>query len=491
MNVFDYLFDESRSLNKDFVLGPDETLTYKKVYQDSLKFASFLRRTIGENQNVVIASHNSVFFITAYLGVIKSGNICVPIDPSLELENFNFILNSTECQCVVYSDRFDKIIQDSVVNRICESRLEEILTDSKSEIVNFGKNFDHNRVAEILYTSGSTGVPKGVMISHMNVISNTCSIVKYLKLGSSDVMGVVLPFHYCYGLSLLHTHLKVGGSIVLINNFIFLSTVIKNLNKFKCTGFAGVPSHFQILLKKSKTFKQTRFPHLRYVTQAGGKLHNNFIVEFITNFPRINFFVMYGQTEATARLSYLPPDKLKEKMGSIGKSIPDVFLKVLDEDGKAVKNGQLGEIVAKGDNIMLGYHKDTEGTKSVLKNGWLYTGDLGRIDEEGYIFLESRKKEIIKVGGKRVSPKEIEEVILSVPEVIDCTIKGVCDELLGEAIKAHIVLNKDCEKKQMKKIILRKCHDNLQIHKIPQIISFEKLMRVSSTGKKIKSHSVL
>jgi len=489
MNVFDYLFDESRSLNKDFVLGPDETLTYKQVYQDSLKFASFLRRRIGENQNIVLASQNSVFFITAYLGIIKSGNICVPIDPSIELENLNFILNSTDCQCVVCSDQFNKRLDDSVLTRIGENRLDEILTNTKIENVNFSVNFDQNRIAEILYTSGSTGVPKGVMISHLNIISNTSSIVKYLKLDSSDVMGVVLPFHYCYGLSLLHTHLKVGGAIVLINNFIFLANVIKNLNTFKCTGFAGVPSHFQILLKKSKTFKQTRFPHLRYVTQAGGKLHNNFIEEFITNFSGINFFVMYGQTEATARLSYLPPNKLKAKIGSIGKPIPDVILKVLDEDGKAVKNGQLGEIVAKGNNIMLGYYKDAEGTKSVLKNGWLFTGDLGKVDEDGYIFLDSRKKEIIKVGGKRVSPKEIEEVILSVPEVIDCTIKGVCDELLGESLKAHIVLNDDCEKKEMKNQILRKCHEKLQIHKIPQIISFEKMMRVSSTGKKVKYRS--
>lgn len=489
MNVFDYLFAESRSLNKDFVSGPDQTITYRQIYRNSLIFASFLRSRIGENQNIVLAGSNSVFIITAYLGIIKSGNVCIPIDPSLESENLEFILRSTECQCIVYSDQFNKRLPDSVLSRIGEERFDEILTDSKLEIDSFNEDFDQNRIAEIIYTSGSTGVPKGVMISHRNIISNTCSIVQYLKLDSSDVMGVVLPFHYCYGLSLLHTHLKVGASIVLINNFIFIASVIKNLNTFKCTGFAGVPSHFQILLKKSDTFKQTKFPHLKYVTQAGGKLHNNFIEEFITNFPTINFFVMYGQTEATARLSYLPPDRLKAKMGSIGKSIPGVLLKVFDEKGNAVKNGELGEIAAKGDNIMMGYYQDPEGTKSVLKNGWLLTGDLGRIDEDGFIFLESRKKEIIKVGGKRVSPKEIEEVILSVPEVIDCTIKGICDELLGEAIKAHIVLNKNCEKEQIKYKILRRCHESLQIHKIPQIITFEKLMKVSSTGKKVKYRS--
>jgi long-chain acyl-CoA synthetase len=133
----------------------------------------------------------------------------------------------------------------------------------------FDVNFDMNRVAEIIFTSGSTGEPKGVMISHQNICANTDSIIEYLKLTEKDIISVVLPFYYCYGLSLLHTHLKVGGSIVMNNSFMFLGTVISDLRKFKCTGFAGVPSHYQILLKKSQTFKETEFPDLRYVTQAG------------------------------------------------------------------------------------------------------------------------------------------------------------------------------------------------------------------------------
>src|SRR5690606_39012272 len=174
-------------------------------------------------------------------------------------------------------------------------------------------------LAEIVYTSGSTGLPKGVMISHQNIIANTQSIIEYLSLTSKDIMQVVLPFFYCYGLSLLHTHLRVGGSIVLNNSFIFIGSVINDLKRYRCTGFAGVPSHYQILLKKSQSFKTTDFPDLRYVTQAGGKLHDVFIDEFIDTFPKIAFFVMYGQTEATARLSYLPPHMVSVKKGSIGK----------------------------------------------------------------------------------------------------------------------------------------------------------------------------
>ena len=213
-------------------------------------------------------------------------------------------------------------IKNEVIN---ESSLKELIEKNKvnskdsEDDKSLQEPFDENRLAEILFTSGSTGVPKGVMLTHLNLRANTESILSYLKLTSNDSMLLVLPLYYCYGLSVLHTHLKVGASIFLNNNFILLGSVINNLIKYKSTGFAGVPSHFQMLLRKSQTFKNTEFPNLRYVTQAGGKLHEAFIEEFITAFPTVDFFVMYGQTEATARLTYLPPTSVKSKIGSIGK----------------------------------------------------------------------------------------------------------------------------------------------------------------------------
>ena len=325
-----------------------------------------------------------------------------------------------------------------------------------------------------------------MMISHKNIVANTESIIEYLSLNQNDIMLVVLPFYYCYGLSLLHTHLKVGGSIVLNNSFIFLGSVINNLKDYKCTGFAGVPSHFQILLKKSKSFKTTEFPDLKYVTQAGGKLHAVFIRDFVKSFPTVDFYVMYGQTEATARLSYLSPELVKTKDTSIGKAIPGVEFKIVNNNGEEVAIDEEGELLAKGDNIMLGYYKDDKGTNETLKDGWLHTGDMAKIDEDGFVYLLARKKEIIKVGGKRVSPKEIEEVILSIPEVVDCTIKGVEDEILGEAIEATIVLSNKMEEAEMKEKILKLCSLNLAIYKIPQKIIFENSIKISSTGKKIK-----
>jgi long-chain acyl-CoA synthetase len=247
-----------------------------------------------------------------------------------------------------------------------------------------------------------------------------------------------------------------------------------------------VPSHFQILLRKSESFRNTLFPDLRYVTQAGGKLATVFIDEFRNSFPEVQFYVMYGQTEATARLSYLEPDLYDKKKGSIGKGIPGVNLKVLNDHGEEAKPGETGEIVAHGDNIMMGYFADNEGTIASIKDGWLHTGDIGTVDNEGFIYLTARKKEIIKVGGKRISPKEIETIILMLPEVIDCTVEGIEDELLGETLKATIVINKKSNKYLSEESIKLHCSKHLEIYKIPNIYDFRDQISLSATGKKVK-----
>ncbi len=487
MNIFDYLFSASKNLNKDFLLGSAEQISFSQIFEKGLKLANYLNKEIGENQNIILISQNSVFFLIAYLGIMKSGNICVPLNPVIEQENLDFILNTTKSKYVFAPKRIRAKYSFSDAEIFEEINLNDILDRPVQEESNLTDNFDENRLAQILFTSGSTGLPKGVMLSHKNLISNTESIIDYLQLTSDDIIEIVLHFYYCYGLSLLHTHLKVGGSVVFNNNPIFLGSVFNDLEKYKCTGFAGVPSHFQILLRKSKSFTKREFPALRYFTQAGGKLHNVFIKELVEAFPQKKCFVMYGQTEATARLSYLPPELVLKKLGSIGKGIPNVTLEVFNKNDKPVKAGEVGEIVAKGDNIMIGYLNDPECNKLTLKNGWLYTGDMANKDEDGYIYLVARKKEIIKAGGKRISPKEIEEVIVSIPEVVDCTIEGVYDEVLTEAIKATIILKDNMDQEKGKEIILSTCRSKLAMYKVPKILKFKKKMAVNQSGKKVAS----
>ncbi|MBN2667389.1 MAG: AMP-binding protein [Bacteroidales bacterium] len=383
MNAVDYFFEHTSGLEKPFLAGR-ETITFKELHHESLKLAAWIRNKVGTGKHIMILSVNNLFMLKAYLAVIKSGNVCIPLDPRIEKDNFDYIAGLTEPSMI--------LLTNDIMKRLALEDHRCVLPSDISGIENHhetGFNYSTNSeaCAEIIFTSGSTGEPKGVMISHKNLIANTGSIVEYLELTSDDRMLVVLPLYYCYGLSLLHTHLRVGGSIVLNNSFIFLGRVFKDLLEYKCTGFAGIPSHFQVLLRISDTFRQTAFPDLKYVTQAGGKLATIFIDEFREAHPEVSFIVMYGQTEATARLSWLPPEKYAEKKGSIGKGIPGVKLKVVNEKGLKVKPGETGEIIAKGDNIMMGYYHDEEGTRKALRDGYLHTGDLGTTDEEDYIYL--------------------------------------------------------------------------------------------------------
>lgn len=485
MNLFDYLLGESGFLDKDALLGNRERISYQDLVDQSLRLARYLRNTYGQHNHMILVAPNSAFFMVAYLAIIKSGNVCVPLNPNIEEKSLTYIVELCHSEVAFISPQL-RGDRWTLISRV---HYELPVGDGSSAFNRWSDDpdFSEDRLAEIIFTSGSTGKPKGVMITHRNIIANTQSIIHYLDLTDEDVIAVVLPFYYCYGLSLLHTHLKAGGSLVFNNNFIFLGSVIGDLNKYQCTGFAGVPSHFQVLLRKSTSFKSTQFPTLRYVTQAGGRLHNVFIREFVESFPDIAFFVMYGQTEATARLSFLPPEKVMEKLGSIGKAIPGVELDLIDGAGHRVTEaGEMGELIAKGANIMKGYLEDETDSANTLRDGWLRTGDLAYRDEEGYFYLAARKREIIKVGGRRISPKEVEEVIVGIPGVVDCTISGVFDEILGEALKADIVLAGNngfqLREEEFKKI----CAERLAPEKVPQIIEFKQNLEIAATGKKVK-----
>jgi long-chain acyl-CoA synthetase len=483
MNAVDFFLQDTSDLEKDLLQSGKGHCSYKKMSQNVARLSKWLHTKFEKGTIVLLVSPNNEFFVTAYLAIMKSGCICVPLNHAIESSNFEFVKDET---AAVHT-----FLHTSVLSRLSpgiEVTNENDVT-SILEAMNDVKYFDgpattEDEIAQIIFTSGSTSVPKGVMITHGNLIANTNSILDYLHLSQSDIILAVLPFFYCYGLSLLHTHLRIGGTLVLNNSFMFLGSVLKDLRQYKCTGFAGVPSHFQILLRKSDSFRNGHFPHLRYVTQAGGKLHKTFIAEFNELFPNVSFFVMYGQTEATARLSYLPPERLSDKLGSIGKGIPNVELRVVDEKGEWVVPGQVGEIVARGKNIMKGYFNDEEATRQTIRNGWLHTGDLGTVDEDGFIFLNARKKEMIKVGGKRVGPKEIEEVVVGIPGVVDCTIEGYDHPVLGEALRAVVVKNP--------KIVLSAedvrlaCARKLSAFKVPSEVVFKDRMEVNSTGKKVK-----
>jgi long-chain acyl-CoA synthetase len=470
------------------ILHRDAALTYAELRDAAARIAGGLRaRGHRKGDRVGILAENSLFFVKAYFGIIRAGLVAVPLPIDLTAEAFTRITADASIHVMFVSNRLlhrarpwaDKF----GMTLLPENQEQDFIAHPLSPPATMN---DRRDLASLMFTSGSTGLPKGVMITHRNIECNSRDIIAYLGLYAGDRAMVVLPFHYCFGLSLLHTHLMAGGSVVLNNDFkLFPESVLTEMQQKECTGLAGVPSTYQILLRNSR-FRQMTFPKLRLFQQAGGKLPNPCIREILDSFPAVRFFLMYGQTEATARLSYLPPERLADKLGSIGKGLPSTKLEVLREDDSSVRpaSDEVGEIVASGDNIAAGYWNDPAETAKFFRHGKLHTGDLARVDADGFIFIVEREREMIKSGGNRVSAKEVEDVIAEIPEVVEAAVVGAPHELLGEAIKAFVEPVPDADLTPQG--VLAHCRKRLPAARIPEEIIFVRSLPHNSSGKILK-----
>ncbi len=338
--------------------------------------------------------------------------------------------------------------------------------------------------ALVLYTSGSTGLPRGVVQTFRNVDANTRSIVQYLELRAEDRALVILPLHYCYGRSVLQTHLFAGGSVFLDGRFAFPRTVLEAIGSERCTGFAGVPLTFE-LIRRQVDVASISFPRLRYLTQAGGAMAPDTIDWVRKAFQPAQLFVMYGQTEATARLAYLPPGRGEEKRGSMGIPIPGVELRVVDDLGRELGAGETGHLLARGENVTPGYLDEPEETAAILRDGWLWTGDLACRDPDGFLFHRGRSKEILKIGGHRVSPVEIEQVLERHPDVSEAAVIGVNDELMGELPAAFVVPRTGA--RPSADDLLRFCRERMPAYQVPRTFTFLGALPRNEAGKLLRA----
>jgi long-chain acyl-CoA synthetase len=403
--------------------------TYGQLSKAVIEAAHFLAREgCRKGECVGIYADNSAFWVASYLGAIRAGCVAVPISPALAPEDCAALIAKTGMRfCFV--EKVPKWI--GALRAVSPG---DSLHGAKVEL----PEADGDDLAAILFSSGSTGKPRGVMLSHRNLSANTRSIASALGLAPADRAMQVLPFHYSFGASVLQTHLFAGGAVVIDKRFLFPDKVLQRMIETRCTGFAGVPSHYQILLRRSR-FAQLDFPDLRWLQQAGGKLQDSFVRELRALKPGVRLHLMYGATEATARLSILPFELVDEKRGSIGRGIPGVTLRVLDEQGAQVKAGEVGEIVAEGENVSRGYFQDPEETAATFRNGSLHTGDLATVDASGFITVIGRAKNFLKCGGTRVAAERFEEALLAFDGIVEAAVIGMPDEMMGEAPAAFVV----------------------------------------------------
>lgn len=483
MNLYDYLLAHAAP-EKVAILTRRESVTYGELTALAGQVAAALGEAgAGKGSRVGILAENSPYWVACYLAILKMGAVAVPFPARLTGEKVRALAELTSCRVLCCDAPRARVAAANVPEGCAVLTPDLVAAAPVTGEPAPSSDVDERRdLAALMFTSGSTGEPNAVRVSHRNIMANTAAIVEYLGLTGADRIMVVLPFDYCFGLSLLHTHLRVGGSLALNNASQFAEDVLNDMERYECTGFAGVPAIYGHLLRRS-SLPRRALPHLRYVQQAGGKLAPSLITEFRQALPHVRFFVMYGQTEATSRLSYLPPERLDDKLGSIGRGIPGVTLRVLDEAGQPVAPGETGEIVAEGANVTLGYLVP-DPAKNGFRDGRLYTGDQGRVDEDGFIYLVGRISDFIKPSGHRISSKEIEDVLAELPEVVEVAIVGIPDADLGEAAKAFLVTRDGVELPY--KQIADHCKGRLPAYAVPREVAYLRELPKNGSQKVIK-----
>ncbi len=489
--------------DREALVHGEERWSWNELKLRSEELAARLNATgLKRGDRVALLWENSPRYAQIYFALMRLGAVLVALNPITEEHYVNRVLADCRPRLLVAQSKFLRRFASGLDPALLPPWM---LLEEELDLPGFAPGIEAMRIEEetglelpmdlalpdpedlamILYTSGTTGAPKGVCLSQRNLLANTESIVGYLGLDENERVLVLLPFYYSYGHSVLLSHVAVGGCMVIDNRFGFPNTVLDTALAEKVTGLPGVASTFNILMLRSR-LPETGLPDLRYFTTAGGALPPAGLDRLRAMLPGATPIPMYGQTEGTARLSYLPPDELDRKSGSIGRGIPGVDLAVLHKDGRPVMPGETGEIVAAGDNIMSGYWEDPEETARVLdEQGRLWTGDLARVDEEGYIFVVGREKDMIKSGAFRINPGEIEEILAELEGVLACAVVGLPDELLGEKMQVCLVPAEGAQLDE--KTVMRHLKRRLPHWKVPQGLRFFDDLPRTASGK-IRKH---
>jgi acyl-CoA synthetase (AMP-forming)/AMP-acid ligase II len=411
-----------------------ETISFNELHQRIVRFATgFLASGVKPGDRVLIACAISPASTLAYLGAIYAGIVPVPVEERVLAASGDALFSRSQAKAVWSAKRNtsdwarDKGIR--CLDATCEARTFTELSPHPCS---------DNDLASLMPTSGSTGVPRLVMVTHGNLRANTEAIVRSQNLTTDERAMLIMPISYCFGASLMHTHLYQGGGVVFDSRFMFPDKVLHAINAHQCTTFAGVPMIYNILLRRSN-LKSIPLPTLRRFLQAGGWLAPDSVREMCTVVPSAEFYVMYGQTEATARISCMPPRELQNKLGSAGLPLDNLRVRIADQQAREVPDGETGEIQVRGPSVCAGYLDDPEATARKFDGGWLRTGDFASRDEDGYLWIKGRTDDFVKIRGVRVSVGEVEAKVAALAGVSECAAVGVKHPEAGEALALLVV----------------------------------------------------
>ena len=482
--------------------------TYSQVDSAANRLANaLLKNGLGQQERAAIYLEPSAEAVISIFGILKAAGVFLVINPQIKAKKLEYILNDCQVRVLITDGRRLRDTADLLpgcphLNSLIVCGEDPsaspgrerigVKTDSFSAIqLDFPDSRPACRsididLASLIYTSGSTGIPKGVMLTHLNMVSAARSITEYLENTPDDIIIDVLPLSFDYGLYQVLMAFYFGGTVVLESSFLYLYEIVDLIIREKVTGFPIVPT-IAALLFKLKNLEQYDFSSLRYITNTAQAIPPRYIERLRQIFPRAKFYSMYGLTECK-RVSYLPPEELDRRPTSVGKAMPNTEVYLIDQDGNMIeKSGQVGELVVRGANVMAGYWNLPGETARVLKPGripreWvLHTGDLFRTDEDSFLYFVSRKDDMLKVSGERVSPKEVENTLYGIEDVLEAAVVGVDDEISGQAVKAFVVLKKDSPLAE--EDIIKLCARSLENFMIPKYVEIRTELPKSSHGK--------
>ncbi|MCX7705974.1 MAG: long-chain fatty acid--CoA ligase [bacterium] len=466
--------------------------SYHQIEILSNQIANFLVNAgVKKQDRIALCCINSPFFVASYIGILKTGATVVAINYLQSPEEIKFVLADSGAKGLIYSDIFEEILKpiitsdESIKIKLVIGKSTNINVHSLAEITSkMSVVFEPIKIdqkqdlAAILYTSGTTGKPKGVMLTHRNLLFDVDAIIKFVPVSDNDTFISVLPMFHAFGATAcMLTPLAIGASLVAVPKF-NPEQIINIIKETKATVFLGVPSMYVLLIRASEKINWD-FSSLRFCISGGAALPIKVLEEFEKKF-NVRIYEGDGPTECSPVTSVNPVGG-KRKPGSIGLPLPGIEMKIVNEEGIQLKHGEIGEIVVRGENVMKGYLNQPEETRASFFQDWFRTGDLGYQDEEGYFYIVDRKKDLIIVNGLNVYPKMIEDVLMKHPAIEEAAVVRHPHHLHGEIPRAFIVLKQG--QKLTKQDILKICRKHLARYEIPKIIEFVEELPKTSTGK--------
>jgi amino acid adenylation domain-containing protein len=484
--------------DKTAIVAGGRRLSYAEFDDLSDRLAASLEaHGIRRGDRVLVFMDNCWEAAVSIFAALKAGAVFSPINPSTKADKLGFVMRNCRASAVLTQAKLAGATAAAIVDAPSVQLVvvagdagealpgalsfEDCLSAEPCRIEHRGIDVD---LAMLIYTSGSTGRPKGVMMTHRNMEAASGSIAEYLLKGPDDVVLNVLPIAFDYGLYQLLMVVRMGATLVLEKSFAFPQAIFETMRRERVTGFPLVPTMAAMILQM-KDLEPGSFPDLRYVTNTAAALPPAHIARLRELWPGVRLYSMYGLTECK-RCTWLPPEEIDDRPGSVGIAIPNTEAYIVDDDGRRVPHGTVGELVIRGPHVMQGYWENEEATNAALRPGpypWervLHTGDLFRADAQGFLYFVGRKDDIIKSRGEKVAPKEVEAVLHQCPGVAEAVVVGVSDPVLGHAIKALVVTN---DPALTERDVIRFCAKNLEDFMVPKSVDFRSELPRTDTGK--------